>query len=248
MRDGRSVALVFICTLLVCNLKAQNPTLEPDSPNKKPVPTVTYDQVFPGAKPAHFSVEVESTGKAGYRSDEVGPEGKDQPNTGDPYIARFVVSETTRNQIFQLAEQAHYFKGDFNYTKGRIANLGTKILTYTEGPVVNNISQPTNGVHNTTTYNYSENPAIQKLTSIFQGISSTLELGARLDYLRRFDKLGLDAELKTAEAMASQNQLMELQVIEPTLRAIANDYQVLNIARGRANHLLSLAQQPPAGH
>ena len=88
------------------------------------------------------------------------------------------MSDVTRTRIFSLAKQAHYFKGNFAYTKGRVADTGTKTLTYSEGPA-DSFDQPTAGVHNTTTYNYSEDPAIQQLTSIFEGISETMELGRR---------------------------------------------------------------------
>jgi hypothetical protein len=147
--------------------------------------------------------------------------------------------------VFQLAKQANYFRGNFNYTKGRIANTGTKTLSYSEGPV-DSFGKPTNGVRYETTYNYSENAAIQELTAIFQNISNTLELGRRLDHLRRFDRLGLDAELKRAEEMAKGGQLLELQAILPALQKVVDDSSVLHIARESAQHLIGLAEASAA--
>ncbi len=237
---------VFIAVVLACSLVAwaQQPNLEPNTPGNKPVPTVTYDQVFPGAKPAHFAVAVESDGRASYRSDEIGP-GAPETATGDPYLLQFVISDATRTRIFNLAAEANYFRGNFNYTKNRIANTGTKTLTYSEGPAVA-FGKPTTGVRSSTVYNYSENRAVQELTAIFQEISQTLELGRQLSYLQRFDKLGLDAELKSAEQMAHEGQLLEVQAIAPTLKAVADDTAVMHIARQRAEALLKIAQASPA--
>jgi hypothetical protein len=58
-----------------------------------------------------------------------------------------------------------------------------------------------------------------------------------LQYLRRFDKLGLEEELKGMEN-EGQN-LAELQIIAPMLESIANDPAILNIARQRAKRLLA---------
>ncbi len=241
MRHWFLIAVVLACSLFVWG---QQPNLEPNTPGDKPVPTVTYDQVFPGAVPAHFSVAVESDGRAAYRSDETGP-GAPETATGDPYLLQFVVSDATRTRIFNLASEANYFHGNFNYTKNRIASTGTKTLTYSEGPAVS-FGNPTSGVRSSTVYNYSENRAIQQLTSIFQVISQTVELGRRLNYLHRFDKLGLDAELKSAEQMAHEGQLLELQAIAPTLKAVADDSAVMHIARQRAQDLLKIATSSPA--
>jgi hypothetical protein len=220
---------------------AQQPNLDPKTNADKPAPVVAYDQVFPGVIPAHFAVAVESTRRAAYRSDDIVPEGVSASSKGDPFEQKFTVSETTRARIFQLTKQANYFRGNFNYTKGRIANTGAKTLSYSDGPE-DWFGKPTNGVRYETTYNYSENTAIQELTTIFQNISNTLELGRRLNHFRRFDRLGLDAELKRAEEMAESGQLLELQAILPALQQVVDDSRVLHIARESAQHLIGLAQ------
>ena len=60
-------------------------------------------------------------------------------------------------------------------------------------------------------------------------------------YLHRFDKLGLEDELKGMEDAAESHNLAELQIIAPTLESIADDTTVLNIARQRAKRLLAKA-------
>ena len=61
-------------------------------------------------------------------------------------------------------------------------------------------------------------------------------------YLHRFDKLGLEDELKGMENAAENHNLAELQIIAPTLKSIADDTTVLNIARQRAKRLLAKAK------
>jgi hypothetical protein len=225
---------VFTAVGWMLPLGAQQPNLPSNAPGNKPVPVITFDFAFPGTQPEHYTVSVNSSGHATYRSDDTAAVGRGS-GAEEPYTEEFTISRGSRDQIFQLAEQAHYFRGDFEYGKGRIANMGAKTLAYSDGLAAN-------GIGYQTAYNYSQNPAIQQLTTIFQGISNTLELGRRLAYLHRFDKLGLEAELQQAEETAQAGNLLELQVIAPILRAVADDYGVMHIARERAQRLLKRVQ------
>ncbi len=207
-------------------------------------PTVTFVFDFPRTRPEHFSITVDSTGKAVYES-------RDLVSTGDvisndperppaePYLASFQLSSSARSQIFEAARQLNYFQGDFDYRKHRIAKMGQKTLIWESGKD-----------RFETTYNWSENGFIDDLTRLFQGISSTQEYGRRLASLRRHDKLGLEAELKSMEEAAKDGRrgLAELHTIEPLLRSLAQDQAVMEIARKRAQRLLRKAEtalQPP---
>jgi hypothetical protein len=228
----------------VHEIRAQVPNLEPDRKQDVPVPIVTFDLVWTSAQPAHYAIAVASTGTAAYRSEDTFEKGKP---LGDSYLVKFVVTEPTRDRIFELAKQANYFKGDFDYTKNRIANTGSKTLTYREGNLVDSFDMPVKGHENQATYNWSQNPAIQQLTQIFQGIGTTVELGRKLDFERRFDKLGLDAELKRVQEMQKSGFLEQVHVIAPVLKNIANDYSIMHIARERAKQILSAAHAQENG-
>jgi hypothetical protein len=229
--------------LLSCALLAQTPKLNPNENNRAvrtvvAVPTISFDLVFPNSVPSHYAVSIQSTGKAAYRSN---PEVSSGSGSGDPYIVKFTASEATSRRIFELTKQADFFKKDFDYKKTRIANTGNKTLTYTEGPQPD-FGAYTNGVRYQTTYVWSQNPAIQELTAIFNNISNTMEAGRRLEFDQKYDKLGLDAELKQMENLQKAGQLAEVQAIAPTLRAIAADSTVMHIARASAQKLLAVAQ------
>ncbi len=209
----------------------QHPDLRPDNGDTRPVPTVSFRLEMATFDPKYFGVAVESSGRAAYVSEPAPPP---EGTPGDPYIWKFVVSEPTRQRMFELAQQAGYFQGDFDYRKGNIANTGAKTLGYSDGQRCNQ-----------TTFNYSTNPAIAELTHIFQSISATMEFGRRLAFAHRFDRLGLDAELKNMEDAAKRDDLREVQAIEPVLKSIADDYAVMHVARGRAERLLARARANP---
>jgi hypothetical protein len=144
----------------------------------------------------------------------------------------FTASEGTKLRVFELARSVNYFQGEFEY-KGNIAKTGTKTLTYRKGK---NESQ--------LVINYSSNSQLMQLISMFQNISNTMELGRKLAFQIRFDKLGVDATLKRMEDLDKQGLLLELQAIEPVLKQIATDRSFMNIARQRAQRLLRLPVSP----
>jgi len=234
------LALLF---LLPASAFAQTPNLEPRHPDNPAVPTVTFSFDWPSIQPHHYSVVVDSTGRAAYESLTAGgvaaqtaAEGSDKPAENEPYNVKFTVSEATRNRIFELAKQLNYFQGDFEFKKHKVAFTGNKTLIYAEW----------NKRHQTS-YNWSENPAIEELTNLFSGIANTEEAGRRLQQLRRFDKLGLNQELERMEDMSQSHSLAELQSIAPLLQELASDPAVMNIARQRAQRLLRLSQRQAGG-
>lgn len=194
------------------------------------VPTVTFDLVWEQATPQEFTVRTQADGPSTYLSRN--PLKQLQPGEEkDPdYTLDFTMSAKDAARIFKLAQQAKYFNGDFEYRAHRIANTGKKTLTYADETR-----------HFQTIYNHSENKAIQELTSLFQGISSTIEFGRKLQFKHKYDKLGLEAELKAMEEAAENHNLAEIQIVSATLKDIADDSSVLNIARQRARRLLAKA-------
>jgi hypothetical protein len=95
-------------------------------------------------------------------------------------------------------------------------------------------------VRSSCTYDYTENKDVETLTGIFQGIAETLDEGRKLDYLHRYDRLGLDAEMESFSREVANGHAIELQTIADTLRSIADDPEVMQRVRTRANALLTL--------
>lgn len=190
------------------------------------VPSITFERLWNDFKPQSVTMTVSANGPAKYSSRNPEKTGDDV----DDFQTEFTMSPAGRDKLFRYAKEANYFDGDFIFKRHVVASTGKKTLSYSDATR-----------HFSTTYDYSENKAIQEITNILAGISNTIEHGRKLVYLHRFDKLGLEDELKGMENAAESHNLAELQIIAPTLKSIADDTTVLNIARQRAKKLLAKA-------
>ncbi|HEU5232154.1 MAG TPA: hypothetical protein VFU50_04785 [Terriglobales bacterium] len=214
--------------------------------------TISFKQVWKEAQPAEFSIIVHQNGQVEYTSmdkDLTPPQERNAPvesnaeqsaqaedaASQDAYHKKFQASNGLWDKLAGLAKQANYFDGQFDFTKHAIAQTGKKTLSYSDS-----------SRHTSTTYNYSEDPSIQELTAVFQGISSTIEGGRKLEFDRRFDKLSLDQDLSGLEDMSNNGRLEEVQAIAPLLERLAADRTVLHIAQQRAQRILKKANLPVA--
>jgi hypothetical protein len=217
------IALIFVSTSIVFSQPDQP---QPQLPN---APQVTFEITWRASDPQWFQVAVDSTGRASYQS-----QAQTEPNEtpGEPYMLKFTTTERLRNQIFALTKDLNYFKDDLSY-KGaqRIADTGDKVLTYT-----------VEGKTTKTSFNYSPNQKADELAAIFQQLSNTFEMGRKLDYSLRFDKLGVDAQLKILESWQRSGSLRGLQVLVPMLERVLNDPATMNMSRQRANYLIYQAK------
>ena len=200
---------------------------KPSVPADATPPIVVFSQAWPDAMPPYYSVAIDSTGRTTYYS------APKSANSGDPYTTKFTLSPEAQKRVFDLARQLKFFQGNFEYKKSKIAFTGTKTLYFVNGKE-----------EHQTSYNWSDNLAIQQLTKLFQDISETVEIGRVISEKYRFDKLGVDAEMKKLEQASKDDRVAELQAIQPILTRIANDTGMMNITRRRADALL--AKIPPA--
>src|ERR1700722_15243542 len=195
---------------------------------------VTFSLDFPGSDPERYSISVQSDGRARYEcSAKISPESEDRDN----YQTEFTFSDATRARIFDLAAQARYFSGKIDSGNRKLANTGAKKLTYKDGQR-----------ESTASYNFSPQPAVQQLTTLFQSVSATLEFGRRLAYSHRYQKLALDDELKRMEDQARRGELVELQAAKPVLQDIYEDSSVMNVVRARAQRIMEMGLGTPAPH
>ena len=195
--------------------------------------TVTFSLDFPGSDPEHYSISVQSGGHATYEcSGKISEESEDR----ETYQTEFDLADATRARIFGLAAQAHYFSGKVDSGSHKLAFTGAKKLSYHD-------SQR----NFTADYNFSPQPAVQELTTLFQSIEATLDFGRRLTHYHLYQKLALDDELKNMETLARAGELSELQAVKPVLQSIYEDSSVMNMARARAERLIQMGQATSAG-
>ena len=109
-------------------------------------------------------------------------------------VKSFRASAATAAKVFALAHSLNYFNIACASTAKNVADTGKKTLDYIR---LGANGSRADGVLGSCTYNYTENKDVQTLTDIFQGIADTLDEGRKLDYLHRFDRLGLDAEMES---------------------------------------------------
>jgi hypothetical protein len=197
------------------------------------LPHISLVFEHPQVSPNHFEIVVDSAGNGSYSShSEVNADATDGNALGNQDLERTIaLSPATRDRIFELAKAARYFNGEFDYTKSRVAFTGKKTLSYKDAKLAHS-----------TTYNWSENQAIEELDTIFLGISSTLETGWRLQRQLQHEKLALNSELASLEQSTKRSKGRELQLIADVLQQIAGDGSVMGVARRRAERLLQQAK------
>lgn len=196
--------------------------------------TVTFSLDFPNSVPDHYSISISSDGRAHYACTA---KISDQSDDRDNYSSDFTVSDATRTHTFELASQAHYFTGKVDSGNHKLAFTGQKKLVYADGQR-----------NNSADYNYSPNPAVQQLTTLFQNMAATLEFGRRIVYEHRYQKLALDDELKRMEDEARGGSLAELQAIKPILQKVYDDPSVMNLARARAQRIMDMGNMASGAH
>lgn len=192
--------------------------------------TVIFSLDFPNSDPEHYSISVQADGHAKYEcSGRISRDSQDN----ETYQANFTFSDATRDRIFDLAKQSHYFEGKIDSGNKKLAFTGAKKLTYKDGQ--RDI---------TAKYNFSSQQPVQQLTALFQSIAATLEFGRRLAYYHRYQKLALDDELKRMESAARSGDLAELQAVKPILQEIYDDPAVIKVVRARALRLIDMGSAP----
>ena len=236
---------ILLVTLMAATLpaamNAQQKTPPPPAVGT-PVQGVQFDGVpdsvelrfeRPGLQVPHYRLDITGAGVGSYAGEElpVSVSHLDTPPSAQPFALKsFSVSPATITKVFAIARSLNYFKIVCASAAKNVADTGKKTLTYTG----------MNGVIGSCTYNYTENKDVQTLTGIFEGIAATLDEGRRLDYLHRYDRLGLDAEMESFSREVSDGHAIELQAIADTLRSLAGDPDVMQRVRTRANALLTL--------
>jgi hypothetical protein len=218
--------ILFLLAFTAALISSNTPLRAQGADQAAATGTITFDRVWPEYTPQNVTITVAANGHAKYASHTAAK----PPDEADDYQTEFDISPACREKLFSNASEANYFDGDFTFKKHAVASSGKKTLTYTDTTR-----------HFNTSYDYSENKAIAEITGVFQGISNTIEHGRTLKFKHRFDKLGLEDELKGMESAAEGHNLAQLQLIAPELESILEDASVLNIARQRAKRLLAKA-------
>jgi hypothetical protein len=191
---------------------------------------LTFVKEFPGSVPPYYSITLRRV---------------DTGNTEARYVAEYRAEpdeEPTELRLTpSVAERAFALTADLgwfaepNIESGRkVAQMGKKTLRYEDGEQ-----------HNEAVYNHTELlPAIE-LTSWFEKLSATQRHVERLDYLLRFDKLGVVKELLQIEMDLNSDRLLEPKLLLAILDKVLATKSLVNVAHDRANQIVSRLSSMP---
>jgi hypothetical protein len=200
-----------------------------DSPTNTQ-PEVSFHFERPGLSVPKFTLSIHEDGSATYKAEDAPVSSGSmmvQPVAAKPIDRAIRLTQPTVAAIFKAARSLDHFNIECASKAKNIADTGKKTLSYS-GP----------DAQGSCTYNFSENKTVTWLTDTFQAIAFTMDEGRRLDFLHRYDRLGLDAEMENLAHEYEQKRALELGTISPTLVSLANDDAVMQRVRTRATRLL----------
>jgi hypothetical protein len=218
-----SLVFLLLPVVFCLTLGAQPPAAADDISHSKA--EVRFDFVRVGIPIPKFTLDIRNDGIGTYTAED-SSWGQTQQVHRD-----FTLTTATTTRIFTLARAVH--PATCASKAKNIADSGTKTFTYINS-----------GTTSSCTYNYTEAKDLQTLTDIFQGMTETMDQGRRLDFLHRFDRLGLDEAIAFLAEETSSGRAIEIGIIEPTLRSIVADAQVMQRVRTKAAALLALIPAP----
>lgn len=187
--------------------------------------TAEYDR--PGLPVPHWSFHVEGSGESDYQRTYATP----AVGASDAPI-HFTMSANGMHRLQKLLTDSRQMQPCETKTKG-LARMGQKSLEFQTG----------GGPAARCSFNYTDNKPLAAAADYLIAVSNTLEEGATIDRLHRFDRLGLDPVLIRLSASAKDGKAPELLAIKPALQALVADDKVLERVRMKATQLLALAEQ-----
>jgi hypothetical protein len=231
MRAATRVVLESI--LVVCSAVtfavAQTVASAPDSSAaKKAEVSFQFDRT--GLPVPHFTLQIREDGTGRYQADQAETPATATSMRGQAaqHIDRTInLTRGTVAKVFKAARGVNYFNIECASKAKNIADTGKKTLSYTGSDGSGSC-----------TYNYSENKTIDTLTNTFLALAYTMDEGRRLEFLHRYDRLGLDAEMISLSQEAEAGRALELGTIAPALAAIADDTALIQRVRLRAQKML----------
>lgn len=114
-----------------------------------------------------------------------------------------------------------------------LARMGDKVMVY----------RPEGGTEARCAFNYTDNKPLSAAAQYLINVSYTLEQGATIERMHRYDRLGLDPVMIQLSAAAKDGKAPELGAIRPALESLVADDAVLERVRAKAGQLLELANQ-----
>jgi hypothetical protein len=187
----------------------------------------TFD--WPAAEVPHWSIEIREDRSGRY--DRLQDGEKPTPETKQPIHVSAATEERLRGGYKTVAA------GNCETKAKHLAQTGAKHIAYTMAG---------SDAWSSCTFNYSDDKGLMDAVAAFQAIAETILTGEKLQHSRRYDRLGLDAQLESLADEVKAGRAIELQNIAPVLQSIVDDERVIDRARRNAARLLQDAATEPS--
>ena len=183
---------------------------------------LAYTKVLLGSSPEYLSISVDRAGSGTYDGRKL-----DDP----PHPRPLKLSDATTQKLFELAAALDDFRSVDLESHKRVANLGTKTLTYEE-----------DGQKYQAQFNYSLRREAQELSELFEKIAAVEQHIVVLEYAAKYDHLSLPRELLQIQIDLNNKVLADPQLMVPALDQIARNPRFLHLAQVRAQNILERLQ------
>ncbi|HEV2135647.1 MAG TPA: hypothetical protein VGR47_15535 [Terracidiphilus sp.] len=188
--------------------------------------TVKVDFSNPALAPSHWTLTIHPDGSGHFTSYGGEMPGGNSDMKSPPVNRDVHLSQAFADQVFQTAYRHKLFKEKCE-SNLKVAFQGEKTLSY-DGPKGDGAC----------TFNYSKDRDIQALGESMIAVEQTIMEGARLELLLKHDPLGLDEEMNFLVQAAKDGRAQQICAIKGILVQLANDPNVLDGVRKRADLLL----------
>jgi len=232
MRAIVRVVLNSALSLGVASAATAQTPVAPVAATSASQPEVSFHFDRTGLPVPRFTLQIHENGTGTYQADQAETAATQTAMRGQAaqHIDRPIdLTQSNVAKIFKAARSLNYFNTECASKAKNIADTGTKTLTYAgsdgSGSCV---------------YNYTENKTVSMLTDMLLAIATTLDEGRKLEFLHRYDRLGLDAEMNFFADQVKDGHALELETISPTLSAIADDTAVIQRVRVKAAKMLEM--------
>lgn len=183
-------------------------------------PSITFIKEFPGSVPPYYAITLRAVGHGEYIAEHrVEPE--EEPT-------ELHIDSPLAQRAFVLASELEYFAGPKIESGRKVAQMGKKTLRYEAG-----------AKKNEAVYNHSDLPQAVELTGWFEKLSTTQGHIDRIEYLLRFDRLGIVKELLQAEMDLNNDRLLQPALLVPALKKVLANKSLVNVAHDRASQIIS---------
>lgn len=180
---------------------------------------ITYSRTLAGSSPEYLAVSVNSDGSGSYVGRRL-----DEPD--HPRALR--LSPATTQRLFALAAQLHYFRSVDLDSHKKVADLGRKTLIYENGDEKNHVE-----------FNFTQDRAGRDLVDLFEGVANVEEQIDLLEYAIKYDPLSLPQDLLGIQIALNHNELVDPQLMVPSLQEICSNSRFMHVAQTRAQDILN---------